>query len=121
MGEAALELSFATGNEPGSWCLRLAQQAFAALLEDSHRHGSFRVAALRASARTTLSGVSVDDRGLLESWLALQLATIRSVDASNSLGTLATVDLALAASVRMKLPQVLLNLIQRNRTSKVAA
>ncbi|MEP6882344.1 MAG: hypothetical protein ABI866_10150 [Dokdonella sp.] len=121
MGEAALDLSFAAGNAPGTWCFRLAQQAFAALLENSHRHGSFRVAALRGSARTALSAVSGDDRGLLESWLALQLATSRAKLASNSLGTLATVDLSLAASVRLKLPQVLSTLTRRSLGSTIAA
>ena len=121
MGEAALELGFATGTEAESWRFRLAQQAFAALLEDSHRYGSFRVAALRVSARNTLSAMSVDDRGPIESWLALQLATSRAHSASNSLGTLATVDLALAAGVRVKLPKVLNALAQRNHRTTVAA
>ncbi len=121
MGEAALDLSFAAGSTPGSWCLRLAQQAFAALLEESHRLGSFRIAALRASARAALSAVSVDDRGPLEAWLALQLATSRADLASNSLGTLATVDLALAASVRLKLPQVLSALVDRRHGTTIAA
>ena len=121
MGEAALDLSFAAGNTPGSWGFRLGQQAFAALLENSHRHGSFRVAGLRASARTALSAVSGDDRGLLESWLALQLATSRANPASNSLGTLATVDLALAASVRTKLPQALATLARCSQGTTIAA
>jgi hypothetical protein len=110
MGEAALELGVGAGNEPGTWRFRLAQQACAALLEDSHRLGSFRIAALRASARTALSALSVDDRGLLERWIALQLATSLAITASNSLGTLATVDTALAANVRAKLPQVMSSL-----------
>jgi hypothetical protein len=107
MGEAALELGFGAGNAPDTWRFRLAQQAYAALLEHSDRLGSFRVAALRASARTALSALSVDDRGLLERWIALQLATSLAVSASNHLGTLATVDTVLAASVRAKLPQVI--------------
>jgi hypothetical protein len=110
MGEAALELGFDAGNEPGTWRFRLAQQAYAALLEDSDRLGSFRIAALRTSARTALSALSVDDRGLLERWIALQLATSLAVTASNSLGTLATVDSALAANIRAKLPQVVSSL-----------
>ncbi|MEO7934790.1 MAG: hypothetical protein ABIR27_00875 [Dokdonella sp.] len=121
MGEAALDLSFITGKTPSSWCLRLAQQAFAALLENSHRLGSFRVAALRTSARTALSAVSVDDRGLLESWLALQVATTRANLASNSLGTLATVELALAASVRLKVPKVMSTLVVRPHGTTIAA
>ena len=121
MGEAALDFSFANGDTPGSWCFRLAQQAFAALLENSHRLGSFRVSALRTSARTALSAVSVDDRGRLECWLALQVATTRAHLASNSLGTLATVDLALAASVRLKLPQALSTLVGRSHGTTIAA
>lgn len=121
MGEAALELGYARANAADSWRFRLAQQAFAALFENSHRHGSFRVAALRTSARAALSALSVDDRGLLEPWLALQLATSRAHGASNSLGTLATVDLTLAASVRVKLPHVLSALAQRDHASTVAA
>jgi hypothetical protein len=121
MGEAALELGIGAENASGMWRFRLAQQAYSALLEDSHRLGSFRIAALRTTARTALSALSVDDRGLLERWIALQLATSLAVSASNSLGTLATVDTALAANIRAKLPEVASNLAMAPRGITAAA
>ncbi len=109
MGEAALALERATAGDAYGWGLRLAQQAVAALLDSGQRLGSFRVAALRAAARTRLSALSVDDRGRLERWLALQIATRSSSVASNGLDMLATVDLTIAASVRARLPAALIS------------
>jgi len=106
MGDAALNLTAAASHREMSWPLRLAQQAFALLLEDSRRYSGFRVAPRRGVARKALSAVSVDDRGPLEHWLALQLLTATTGTTSDSLGVLATVDTALAASVRAQLPRL---------------
>ena len=105
MGEAALELHTVDASDPQGWRVRLAQQAFAALLEDGQRLGNFRIAALRASARAALSALSVDDRERLERWLSLQLATHSASTASNDLGALATVETLIAANVRTRLPK----------------
>ncbi len=103
------------------WPLRWAQQTFAALLEEVTRCGRISVAALRTSARTSLTRLSVDDRGRLDRWLALQLATLSAVAASNGLGALATVDPMLSARVRMKIPQVASALIGHHQRATVAA
>lgn len=105
MGDAALNLAFPAAPTGPAWPFRLAQQAFAALLEESRRHSSFRVGARRANARNALSALSVDDRGPLERWLTLQLVTSEAAEATNSLGVLATVDALLAAAVRAQLPR----------------
>ena len=52
MGEAARSLDRVNASDPQHWGLRLAQQALAALLEGGERLQHFRVAILRASART---------------------------------------------------------------------
>lgn len=104
MGDAALEL--ASHHEPPGWSLRLAQQAFAGLLEQRRRHSSFRVAAQRRSARRGLSALSVDDRGRLECWLALQVLTAPAGETVDNLDALATVEPVLAAGVRAQLPRL---------------
>lgn len=105
MGDPALELARASAANEPSWGLRLAQQVFAALLEHGRRYSSFRVAAHRQRARAGLRGLSVDDRGQLERWLALQVLTAPAADASGCLDTLATVEPQLAGSVRAQLTQ----------------
>lgn len=121
MGEAALNIGFSRAVGLDQWPLRLAQQAFSLLLENSSRPSSFRIAALRTSARAALSALSVDDRGLLERWLALQLATNRPESASKGLAALATVDGLLAAGVRTQWPQVLARLERSLDAITVAA
>ena len=106
MGDAALNLALPAGLHEMSWPMRLAQQAFALLLEDSRRHSGFRVGSRRAVARAALSAVSVDDRGPLERWIALQLLTAPAGTTRDSLGVLATVDTPLAAAVRAQLPRL---------------
>lgn len=120
VGEAALNLDLTTTLDTQGWRLRLAQQAFAALLEDNQRPASFRIASLRASARTRLSALSVDDRGRLQCWLALQLATESTSNASKALDTLATVDPVVSAGVRADLPALLILLGQGSRNSEVS-
>jgi hypothetical protein len=79
--------------------LRLAQRAFAALIEEPARnaarnHAEFRFAQLRSAARRTLSALSADDQACLARWLALQF-----VSAAASSPHLARVDTTLAANV----------------------
>lgn len=107
MGEAALALDHASADGVYGWGLRLAQQAFAALLEDGQQSANFRIAALRASARARLATLSAVDRGRLRCWLALQIATRAASAASKSLDALSTVDALMSASVRADLPAVL--------------
>ncbi|HNR92619.1 MAG TPA: hypothetical protein PKO41_09360 [Dokdonella sp.] len=104
MGDAALEL--VGHHEAPDWNLRLAQQAFAELLEQRRRHSSFRVTAQRRSARRGLSALSADDRGRLERWLALQVVTAASGESGEGLDLLATVDPTLVAGVRAQLPRL---------------
>jgi sulfate adenylyltransferase subunit 1 (EFTu-like GTPase family) len=80
--------------------LRLAQRAFAAVLEKSHAKdgGAFHAAQLRQAARRTLSALSADDHARLSRWLALQLASdARNTNAAT--GALVRVDALLAAAV----------------------
>lgn len=109
MGEAALRMDPASTVDAQDWAFRLAQQAFAALLEDDQRTASFRIAAVRAAARSRLTALSVDDRGRLQRWLALQLATLTASAASKILGTLTALDPLMATSVRGELPVALIS------------
>lgn len=109
MGEAARALDRANASDPQHWPLRLAQQALAALLDGGERLGRFRVAMLRANARTRVSALSGDDRGRLERWLALQLATGPMPAASTGLDLLASVEPTMAAGARAQLPAALLS------------
>lgn len=119
MAESAIEWNGA--NALDAWRLRWAQQAFSALLEEVSRCGRISATALRTSARACLSSLSVDDRGRLDHWLALQLATSSAVSASNGLGALATIDPGLASSVRSKLAQVRSALAVHHQWDTVAA
>ncbi|HET9034286.1 MAG TPA: hypothetical protein VFN25_15455 [Dokdonella sp.] len=119
MADSAIKL-----NDPSAldmWRLRLAQQAFSALLEEAGRCGRISATALRSNARGCLSRLSVDDRGRLDHWLALQLATISAVSASNGLGALATVDPGLASSVRSRAAQIQSALATLHHWGTVAA
>lgn len=87
--------------------LRLAQRAFAALLEDRAladvaNLAAFRAAQLRSGARRTLSDLSADEETVLQRWLSLQLAT-RHAGATDALRHLTRVDAALAAAVASSL------------------
>jgi len=106
MGDAALNLAVQTVPAPTSWPLRLAQQAFSALLEDSRRQSGFRVGSRRTSARSALSALSVDDRGPLERWLAMQVLTTPAGETTANLDVLATVDARLTSAVRVNLMQL---------------
>lgn len=121
MGDAALDLAVVATQNEASWPLRLAQQAFALLLEDSRRHSAFRVSGRRGVARDALSAVSGDDRGPLERWLALQLLTVPSTVAVDSLGVLAMVDAPLAGAVRARLSSRALEFAHLAARSQAAA
>lgn len=77
--------------------LRLAQRAFAAVLEAPWRtpaEADFQTAASRRAARRALSALSADDHPRLLRWLALQVAA-----SAPGLPALARVDPRLAARV----------------------
>ena len=78
--------------------LRMAQRAFAALLEGGER-GEFVAAQLRSAARRTLSALSADEQSELMRWLSLQLASREACDAINASSPLARVDAMLAAGI----------------------
>ena len=121
MGEAALNLASPARYNPDHWPLRLAQQAFAAVLEEHPRHDRFRRAALRSAARAALSALSVDDRGLLERWLTLQWLTLGATRPSMGLATLASIDPALAAAVKQQRPRIRARLDRAEAGYTVAA
>ena len=82
-----------------SLALRIAQRAFAPLLERDVRHTTFRFAQLRSGARRVLSALSADDRVRLTRWLAL-LCAAAAMDAREVADLrLARIDAALAAGV----------------------
>ena len=89
---------------PPAWAslsLRLAQRAFAQLVEgsgsDASRPADIHLARLRSHARRTLSVLSADDQARIARWLALQFA---SRDASApSPAWLSRVDAAFASGV----------------------
>jgi hypothetical protein len=86
-----------------NWPLRLAQQAFASVLDRREHAGSFAAASRRQGARQALSALSMDDRGPLERWLALQLITITEDRTRDALAALGSIDALLAAAVRAQL------------------
>ena len=82
-----------------SLALRLAQRAFAPLLERSARHTTFRFAQLRSGARRMLSALSADDRVRLARWLALLCAHAGERACEMVESRLARVDALLATMV----------------------
>lgn len=121
MGEAALNLASPAQYDPDHWPLRLAQQAFAAVLEGHPRQDRFRRAALHSAARAALSALSGDDRGLLERWLTLQWVTLGAGRPSMGLATLASIDPALAAAVKQQRPRIRARLDRAEAGYTVAA
>lgn len=98
-GPAALPDHGPAGSDVGL-PLRLAQRAFAALIDAAwcRNDGTFRLARLRRAARRTLSGLSADDRSRLSRWLSLQAAST-SVHGTEVAGVLAVAAPTLAAHV----------------------
>ena len=90
--------------------LRLAQRAFAALIENGAadrgaRFNLFRTAQLRTAARRTLSALSADDRSRLSRWLSLQLAARSARGADRVNAALARVDARFADRIGAVLAQ----------------
>lgn len=83
--------------------LRMAQRAFAALIEGGNR-GEFVAAQLRSTAKRTLSALSADEQSSLSRWLSLQLAT-SSVHRVGTSSALTRVDAMLAAGIASTLPR----------------
>jgi hypothetical protein len=81
--------------------LRMAQRAFAALIEDvandASRHAEIHFARLRSNARRTLSALSADDQQHIARWLALQFASRNAGDQAHL--WVARVDATLAAGI----------------------
>jgi hypothetical protein len=81
--------------------LRLAQRAFATLIEDvahdASRHAEIHLARLRSQARRTLSALSADDQERIARWLALQFASRKAGEQARQ--WVARVDAALAAGI----------------------
>ncbi len=103
MGDAALNLAVPAPHTATDWPLRLAQQAFAQVIEAPAALDRFAASGRRQAARQALSALSVDDRGPLERWLALQLVTAAAERARDALASLAGVDALLTAAVRAQL------------------
>jgi hypothetical protein len=106
--------------------LRMAQRAFAVLLETG-RHGEtgggeFAMAQLRVAARRTLSALSADEQSALSRWLNLQLATSVASDAAAHAGGLLTrVDAMLAAGIAATLPRTREELLAHAHKGAAAA
>ena len=99
-------------NEPGilalQWNWRLAQQAFAAVVD----RGVPTHSMLIEQASRSLSALSADERPAFERWLALQLVNVDEVAAARSLRRLRKIDLLLAAGVRRQLSRVAAELLR---------
>lgn len=87
-----------------SLALRIAQRAFAPLLERDVRHTAFRFAQLRTGARRVLSALSADDRVRFTRWLALHCAAAAPDARELAERRLARIDAALAAAVTAARP-----------------
>jgi hypothetical protein len=106
--------------------LRMAQRAFAVLLETGGRGdaggGEFVMAQLRVAARRTLSALSADEQSVLSRWLSLQLATSVAPDTiAHAGGPLTRVDAMLAAGIAATLPRTREELLAHARKGAAAA
>lgn len=94
----------ATAPEPTTnWPLRMAQQAFANVLDRCPHTGRFGTAQRRQGARQALAALSAKERGPFECWLALQLMTSTTDGTRAALATLGIIDKVLAAAVGAQL------------------
>lgn len=107
---------------PADLALRLAQRAFAALIEHAARTSggapALRALHLHRAARRTLSALSADDRARLARWLALQFAACGADPAQHPL---ARVDAGLSARLGAALPRAQADLVARDRARAAAA
>jgi hypothetical protein len=106
--------------------LRMAQRAFAALLDggvrsDTGDHSEFLAAQLRSAARRTLSALSADEQSVLSRWLGLQLATATAHDVVGASSRLTRVDAMLAAGVAAVLPRTREELLMHVHEGAAAA
>ena len=120
MAHAALNMAFTQVNIRCEWALRLAQQAFSALLEAVDANDTIGIARARQQARRTLRALSADDRKPFDRWLALQLATLDGALINQQMLILNGVDAFLGASVRVRLASTVAELGQLNRRGQVA-
>ena len=99
-------------NEPGilalQWNWRLAQQAFAAVVD----RGVPASPMLIELAGRSLSALSGDERPAFERWLALQLVNADEMGVARRLRSLRKIDLLLAAGVRRQLSRVAAELLR---------
>lgn len=113
-----------TASSDAGLTLRMAQRAFAALLESGRRgeageRGEFAMAQLRVAARRTLSALSADEQPALSRWLSLQLATSAASDAASA--PLTRIDAMLAAGIAATLPRTREELLAHARKGAAAA
>lgn len=106
--------------------LRLAQRAFAALLErrtrvDAADGGEFAGAQLRSAARRTLSALSADEQSGLLRWLGLQIATRNASGVATAGSRLLRVDAALATGVMATVGRTREELVAAGHEETVAA
>lgn len=106
--------------------LRMAQRAFAAVLEQRMREdvgegGEFVVAQLRSAARRTLSGLSADEQSGLLRWLGLQIAGRNANEIAASSSRLFRVDAVLATGVMATLARMREELMAVEHAGAVAA
>ena len=110
MTAPATALANAPASSPAALALRLAQRAFAAVIDNASSkgadHGTFRGAQLRRAARRTLSALSADDRPRLNRWLFLQLAAGVAPDSARASRWLARMDARLGANIGTTIAQV---------------
>lgn len=120
MAHAALNMPCTQITIGSEWALRLAQQAFSAMLEAVGADDIIGIARTRPQARRTLRELSADDRKPFDRWLTLQLATLAGPTIHQQMLILNSIDAFLAASVRVKLPGMVAELGQLNRRGQVA-
>jgi hypothetical protein len=104
--DAALTLSVRTMPSPVNWPLRLAQQAFARVLDYRGHSGGSPAAVHRHGARYALSVLSKTDRESLKQWLVLQLSTATQEDARKSFAKLGGIDVSLVTAIRDQFARV---------------
>lgn len=106
--------------------LRLAQRAFAAVLErrmrdDAGDGGEFALAQVRSAARRTLSGLSADEQSGLLRWLGLQIAGRNASEIATASSRLLRVDTTLATGVMATLAGTREELVAARHDGAVAA
>jgi hypothetical protein len=122
---ASARLAWDSSSEAGL-PLRMAQRAFAAVLErrardDAGDGGEFASAQLRSVARRTLSALSADEQSGLLRWLSLQVVVGNANEIATASSRLARVDAFLAAGLVATLTRTREELGTRVQEGAVAA